>query len=110
MPLPVSVFIITRDEEERLHFAINSVKGWVDEVLVIDSGSTDKTCEIAEKLGAKVTYNEWKGYGQQKIFGENLCRNKWVLNIDADEEITDEVKNNILNYSIAENQLRLRSI
>lgn len=95
MPLPVSVFIITRDEEERLHFAINSVKGWVDEVLVIDSGSTDKTCEIAEKLGAKVTYNEWKGYGQQKIFGENLCRNKWVLNIDADEEITDEVKNNI---------------
>ena len=95
MKLPISVFIITRDEEERLAFAINSVKDWVDEIIVVDSGSTDKTVEIAKQLGAQVTFNEWKGYGQQKIFGEGLCRNKWVLNIDADEEISAEVKNNI---------------
>ncbi len=96
MKLPISVFIITKDEEERLPLAINSVKNWVDEVIVIDSGSKDKTCNIAEGLGAKVVFNEWKGYGQQKIFGESLCKNKWVLNIDADEEISEEVKNNIL--------------
>src|SRR6185295_8481625 len=90
------VFIITKDEEERLHFAINSVKDWVDEVIVIDSGSQDKTLEIARELGAKVTSHEWRGFGQQKIFGEGLCKNKWVLNIDADEEITEEVKQNII--------------
>lgn len=100
MKLPISVFIITKDEEERLPLAINSVKDWVDEVIVIDSGSRDKTCEIAEDLGVKVTFNEWKGYGQQKIFGEGLCRNKWVLNIDADEEITPEVKSNIFKLFI----------
>lgn len=96
MKLPVSVFIITRDEEERLPLAVNSVKGWVDEIIVIDSGSTDRTCEIAKEMGARVVFNEWRGYGAQKIFGENLCRNNWVLNIDADEEISAEVKSNIL--------------
>ncbi len=93
--LPISVFIITRDEEERLHFAIESVRDWVDEVIVIDSGSTDDTLAIAERLGARTMFNEWQGYGAQKIFGESQCRNKWVLNIDADEEITAEVKSNI---------------
>lgn len=97
MRLPISVFIITKDEEERLHYAINSVKDWVDEVIVIDSGSKDKTIDIANSLGAKTVFNEWQGFGQQKIFGEKLCKNKWVLNIDADEEITEEVKNNIIN-------------
>jgi len=97
MKLPISVFIITKDEEERLPRAINSVKGWVDEIIVIDSGSTDRTVEIAKDLGALVVFNEWKGFGAQKIFGEGLCRNKWVLNIDADEEITEGLKNNIIN-------------
>jgi len=95
MKLPISVFIITKDEEERLHFAINSVKDWVDEVIVVDSGSSDRTLEIAKELGSKTFYNDWKGFGAQKIFGENLCKNKWILNIDADEEITPAVKNNI---------------
>ncbi len=101
MKLPISVFIITKDEEERLSYAINSVRDWVDEILVIDSGSSDSTVSLAEKLGARVMYNEWKGFGAQKIFGENQCRNKWILNIDADEEITEEVKANI--FKVFEN-------
>lgn len=96
MKLPISVFIITKDEEDRLPLAIKSVWGWVDEVIVIDSGSTDKTVEIAKELGAKTYYNEWRGYGPQKVFGENLCKNEWLLNIDADEAISPELRNEII--------------
>jgi glycosyltransferase involved in cell wall biosynthesis len=87
----LSVFIITKNEADRIESVINAVKDVADEVLVIDSGSSDKTCEIAMKAGTKVMFNEWKGYGAQKIFGENQCRNKWVLNIDADEEVSKEL-------------------
>ena len=99
--LPISVFIITKDEEERITYALESVVSWVDEIIVIDSGSKDKTLEIASKYGAKIHYHEWQGFGQQKIYGESLCANDWVLNIDADEEITEEVRENI--FSIFEN-------
>lgn len=91
----LSVFIITKNEEDRIESVINAVKDVADEILVIDSGSSDKTCEIAMKAGAKVMFNEWKGYGAQKIFGENQCRNKWILNIDADEEVSKELSQEI---------------
>ena len=96
MKLPISVFIITKDEEDRLPFAIKSVRDWVDEVIVIDSGSTDKTVEIAKDLGAATVFNEWKGYGPQKVYGENLCKNNWLLNIDADEEISPKLRDQII--------------
>jgi glycosyltransferase involved in cell wall biosynthesis len=87
----ISVFIITKNEADRIFEVVNAVKKIADEVLVIDSGSDDKTCEIAAKAGAKVMFNDWQGYGKQKIFGENECRNKWILNIDADEEVSQEL-------------------
>jgi glycosyltransferase involved in cell wall biosynthesis len=86
--LPVSVFIIAKNEADRIGIAIRSVSGWVDEVIVIDSGSTDDTVAVSQSLGARVLYHEWPGYGLQKRFGEDQCRNRWLLNIDADEEIT----------------------
>lgn len=89
--IPLSVFIITKNEADRIADVINAVKNVADEILVIDSGSSDNTCEIAAAAGAKVIFNEWKGYGAQKIFGENQCRNKWILNIDADEEVSPEL-------------------
>jgi glycosyltransferase involved in cell wall biosynthesis len=95
MKLPISVFIIAKNEADRINKPILSVIDWVDEVIVIDSGSTDGTQELAKTLGAKVIYNEWQGYGQQKIFGEKQCRNKWLLNIDADEEISPELAEEI---------------
>ena len=91
MHIPLSVFIITKNEEDRIFDVINAVKNLADEILVIDSGSSDKTCEIAIQAGAKVMFNAWHGFGQQKIFGENQCRNKWILNIDADEEVSPEL-------------------
>ena len=92
----LSVFIITKNESDRIENVINAVKKIADEILVIDSGSSDQTCEIAAKAGAKVIFNEWKGYGAQKIFGENQCRNKWILNIDADEEVSKELEQEII--------------
>jgi glycosyltransferase involved in cell wall biosynthesis len=86
--LPISVFIIARDEADRIGRAIASVAGWVDEVVVIDSGSTDATRAVAEAAGARVLDHEWHGYGAQKRFGEDQCRNDWLLNLDADEEVT----------------------
>jgi len=89
---PISVFIIAKDEVDRIPLAILSVRDWVDQVIVIDSGSKDKTVSISAELGAEVIFNAWLGYGPQKVFGESLCRNDWVLNIDADEEISDAMQ------------------
>ena len=86
--LPISVFIIAKNEADRIPKAILSVRDWVDEVIVIDSGSTDDTVRVAQELGARTCFHEWQGYGPQKVFGETLCRNKWLFNLDADEEAT----------------------
>lgn len=91
MRIPLSIFIITKNEADRISGIIHAVKKIADEVLVIDSGSEDETCALAVKAGAKVMFNKWRGYGQQKIFGENQCRNKWILNLDADEEVSPEL-------------------
>jgi glycosyltransferase involved in cell wall biosynthesis len=97
MSLPISVFIIAKNEEDRISHAIKSVIGWADEVIVIDSGSTDNTVGVAKNLGASVVFNQWQGYGRQKIFGEKLCRNEWVLNIDADEEVSGALAQELQN-------------
>lgn len=89
--LPISVFIIAKNEADRIGHTLNSVRDWVDEVIVVDSGSTDDTVAVSESMGARVVFNEWRGYGPQKVFGEGLCRNDWLLNLDADEEISPEL-------------------
>ncbi len=87
MPSPsVSVTIITLNEEENLPRAIESVK-WADEILVVDSGSTDKTVQIARNMGARVIERPWPGYGQQKNFAQTQTSNDWVLSLDADEVV-----------------------
>ncbi len=93
--IPLSVFIIAKNEEERISYSLESVIDWVDEVVVVDSGSTDRTVEICDAIGAKTFSNEWPGYGKQKIFAEKQCRNKWVLNLDADEEVSPAAQQEI---------------
>ncbi|WP_417685703.1 glycosyltransferase family 2 protein [Roseibium sp.] len=105
-PLPLSVFIIAKDEADRIGRTIESVTGWVDEVIVIDSGSTDGTQAEAERLGARVIHNDWPGYGPQKRFGEDQCRNDWLLNLDADEEVTAELAEEIRQMFAAEDHLK----
>lgn len=88
---PVSVFVIARDEADRIPLTLASVSDWVDEMIVVDSGSSDDTVGVSERLGARVVHHDWQGYGPQKVFAEGLCRNDWVLNLDADEQLSPEL-------------------
>ncbi len=90
----VSAYIITKDEEANIARAIESV-AWMDEVIVLDSGSSDRTVDIAASLGAKVHTAEFNGFALQKNRALDLCKCDWCLNIDADEEVSPE-----LRYSI----------
>lgn len=82
----LSVAIITMNEEERLTDCLASV-AFADEVVVVDSGSTDRTVAIAEAHGARVIVQAWLGFGRQKQCAIDHCRNRWVLVLDADERI-----------------------
>src|SRR4051794_12037765 len=93
-PIPVSVTIITLNEEANIAKAIQSVQ-WASETIIVDSGSTDKTVEIAKACGAKVLYRPWTGYGQQKNFAQEQASHDWVLNIDADETVGPDLASEI---------------
>ena len=95
-PLPVSAFIIAHNEEDRISRAISSLRGWVSEIIVVDSGSTDNTRKIAEDLSARFIENEWRGFGEQKRFAESMCRERWLFNVDADEEVTPQLRDEII--------------
>lgn len=96
--LPISCFIIAKNEADRIGGAIASVKDWVSEMIVIDSGSSDSTIAVAESLGAKVLHHDWQGYGLQKRFGEEQCQENWLLNLDADETITAALAQEIASH------------
>ncbi len=86
----LSVVIITKNEEDFILDAIESVQ-FADEVIVLDSCSHDKTCEIAIEFGAKVFTGEWLGYGAQKNKAVSLASNDWVFVLDADERVTKKL-------------------
>ena len=94
MSHPLSVVIITKNEESNIEDAVKSAQ-FADEVLVLDSNSEDKTCQIARQLGAKVEIHDWTGFGPQKNLGIRLARNDWVFVLDADERITHDLKSEI---------------
>lgn len=93
--LPISCFIIAQNEADRIARTIRSVEPWVAEVIVIDGGSTDNTVAVAQNSHARVISQSWLGFGGQKRFAEDQCRHEWVLNLDADEVVSPELKTKI---------------
>ena len=91
----LSCCIIVHNEGDRIERCIVAVRDIVDEVVVVDCGSTDNTVAKAEALGAKVFYNAWDGYGPQKRFAEDCAACDWILNLDADEVVTPELAREI---------------
>lgn len=92
---PISLVIITLNEEENIARCIKSVP-WADEVIVLDSGSTDRTREIAESLGAKVHVQDFLGFRDQKQKATDLAKNDWILSLDADEALSLALSQEIL--------------
>jgi glycosyltransferase involved in cell wall biosynthesis len=87
----ISALIITKNEEKRYLRECLTGLTWADEVLVVDSGSSDRTIEIARQYGARVLHHPWAGFGAQKNWGIERCRHEWVLSVDADEVVTPEL-------------------
>jgi glycosyltransferase involved in cell wall biosynthesis len=89
--LPLSVFIIARNEADRIGRTLDAVRDLAHDVIVVDSGSTDSTREVSLAHGARVVEHPFEGYGQQKRYAETLCRHEWMLNVDADEVIPHDL-------------------
>ena len=85
--MTISVAIVAMDEEANIGRTLASVR-WADEIVLVDSGSKDRTCEIAREHGAQVTVEPWRGYVAQKQYAIELCTKDWVLLLDADEEVS----------------------
>lgn len=86
--MKISVYLITKNESAHLGQVLASCQG-ADEVIVVDSGSTDGTLEIARAAGAKVIHQDWLGFARQKDFALRQCTNEWVLNLDGDEILSE---------------------
>jgi glycosyltransferase involved in cell wall biosynthesis len=89
--MKISATIITFNEQSNLPRAIESLR-CCDEIVVVDSGSTDRTTEIAANLGARVIESPWLGYARQKNFASEQAQNDWILSIDADEALSEALE------------------
>jgi glycosyltransferase involved in cell wall biosynthesis len=96
MPESLSVVVITLNCAHQLEGCLRSA-AFANELLVVDSGSTDATRAIAEKYGARVIQQDWLGYGKQKQFAATQARHPWILALDADERVTEELRREIQN-------------
>ena len=93
--MKISATLITYNEERHIARAIESLR-CADEIVVVDSGSTDRTIEIAGKLGARIVEHPFKGYAEQKNYAAEQAENDWILAIDADESLSEGLEGEIL--------------
>lgn len=106
--VPVSVTIITKNEAAHIDACLASV-AWADDILVVDSHSTDDTVARANRAGARVIVRDWPGYAAQKNFAASEARHDWILSVDADERVTPDLAREIqaLNPSEAQSGYRV---
>lgn len=91
----VSVIIITKNEEKNIRGCLESVR-WANEILLVDAFSNDTTVEIAKEFTANIHQKEWEGFANQKAYALNFAKNDWALSLDADEQISPQLKEEIL--------------
>src|SRR5688500_15991673 len=97
----ISATVITLNEEAAISRALESL-GWADEIIVVDSGSVDKTCDIAESFGARVIHRDWTGFSDQKQFAAESAENDWIFSLDADEQVSPELRNEIVRIKASQ--------
>lgn len=93
--MKISACIITLNEEKNLPRCLNSIVSLVDEIVIIDSGSSDRTAEIAASFNVRFLSHPWEGYVKQKNFALDQASHPWILSIDADEELSSELLENL---------------
>lgn len=87
----LSVYLVVKNEEDRLERTLKAIRPLADEIVVVDSGSTDRTLEIARRHADKVTFHEWTYIADQKHYAESLCTNDWLMTLDADEVVGERL-------------------
>ena len=98
--MKISITLITLNSEKTLKSVLEAVS-WADEIVLVDSGSTDKTLEIARQFNAKIVYRAFDGYGSQKNFATSQASNDWILSLDDDEILTPKLQQEIQNLSLS---------
>ncbi len=101
----LSVAMIVKNEAQDLAQCLDSVKDWADEIVILDSGSTDETEQIARRYGAKFyQHTDWQGFGKQRQLAQQYVTSDYVLWLDADERVSDELRHSI-QQAVQQNQL-----
>ena len=110
LPVKLSVVIITYNEEENIQRTLESVQSLVErgrgEIIVVDSGSTDRTVEIAQSCKAKVFVEPWKGFAAQKNSAIQKATGDWILSLDADEALDADLQNTLCNFGRGSRSMR----
>ena len=101
----ISFCVLTLNEEKNLARALKSAQGVADEIIVLDSGSTDRTEEVAREYGAKFVYRAWTNFGDQRNFAMVQAGCEWIYTLDADEELSQELRNSLLEWKKTEARL-----
>lgn len=96
--LPLSIAIVSKNEEANLRRCLRSAAGLAAEIIVVDSGSTDGTLAVAAEFGAQVHHQDWLGYRDQKNVALRFCARPWVLALDCDEELSPQLRQSIVAF------------
>ena len=102
----ISATIITLNEEDKIRQCLESLQGVADEIVVVDSLSTDNTKSICEEFGVRFIEQKWLGYSEQKNLANDIASHDWILSIDADEVLSDELKKSILKIKNEERETK----
>jgi glycosyltransferase involved in cell wall biosynthesis len=96
----ISVVIICKNEEEEIGRCVQSLQGLTDDIVVLDNGSTDDTKNIVRKTGARLVEEIWEGFGKTKNKAIRMAKYNWIISLDADESIDEELKQALLNLPL----------